>query len=99
MLILQWPLKAVDDLDVLVEMEECLEILLADTASVEGHDIGSCEMNIFIETDRPVETFESVRGALQSGSRWSDIRVAYRSIDGDIYSILWPADLLEFVVR
>jgi hypothetical protein len=99
LLVLQWPLKSEDDLDALVETEERLEILLADTASVEGHDIGSGEMNIFIETDQPVETFESVRGVLQSESRWNDIRVAYRSVAGDTYSILWPADLLEFIVR
>jgi hypothetical protein len=59
-LVLQWPARSVADYDQLVSIEDKLLAIRGD-AVVDGHDIGSGEMNLFITTDRPVVTFDDVR--------------------------------------
>jgi hypothetical protein len=97
-LVLQWPASSPADLDELTSMETDLEEALGDSASVDGHDFGSGEMNIFIETDRPAETFSEAVRTLQDRSRWADVRAAYRDGTEDGYTVLWPQGLERFTV-
>ena len=98
-LVLQWPGSAAADYDALVEMEDLLESALGDSASVDGHDFGSGEMNIFLETDRPVEAFAEVVTVIGNTRRWADVRAAYRDATGERYEILWPETLQQFSVK
>jgi hypothetical protein len=98
-LVLQWAGCSEADFDALVSTEEQLDIALGRDASVDGHDFGSGEMNIFVETDRPVEAFSDVVNALRESPRWGDLRAAYREALGDVYEILWPQNLAEFSVK
>jgi hypothetical protein len=76
-LVLQWPTSSIDDCDAIVEIEDALTKGLV---AVDGDDIGSGEVNIFIHTDDPIRTFEEVRFVLGLRTIWSDIRVAYRAL-------------------
>jgi hypothetical protein len=87
------------DFDALVSMEEQLDASLGRYASVDGHDFGSGEMNLFIETDRPAEAFADAATVLRGGPRWGDLRAAYREALGGPYEILWPQSLGEFSVK
>ena len=79
-------------------MEDQVETALGPHASVDGHDFGSGEMNIFVETDRPTEAFADAAKVLRESPRWGDLRAAYRdALDGP-YQILWPLGLSEFSV-
>ncbi len=98
-LVLQWPGSAAADYDALVEMEDLLESALGDSASVDGHDFGSGEMNIFLETDRPVEAFAEVVTVIGNTRRWANVRAAYRDATGERYEILWPETLQQFSVK
>ena len=98
-LVLQWPGSSAADYDALVEMEDLLESALGDLASVDGHDFGSGEMNIFLETDRPVDAFSEVAAVLGNGPRWVDVRAAYRDATGERYEVLWPEALEQFSVK
>jgi hypothetical protein len=89
----------VADFDALISMEEQLDASLGRYASVDGHDFGSGEMNIFIETDRPAEAFADAANALREGPRWGDLRAAYREALGGPYEILWPRSLGKFSVK
>lgn len=80
-------------------MEEQVGASLGRYASVDGHDFGSGEMNIFIETDRPTEAFADAVNALREGPRWGNLRAAYREARGDTYEILWPRSLRKFSVK
>jgi len=97
-LVLQWPAHAIEDFDRLVAVEDALIERLNERHDVDGHDMGSGEMNIFIHTDDPTRTFAEVKGALRDNSMWDDVRVAYREGSGDDYAVLWPSDLGEFDV-
>jgi hypothetical protein len=98
-LVLQWPGDSEADFDALISMEEQVENALGRYASVDGHDFGSGEMNIFVETDRPTEAFADAANALREGLRWGDLRAAYREARGGPYEILWPRSLRRFSVK
>jgi hypothetical protein len=86
------------DFDKLVSIEDALIDELGDSASVDGHDIGSGEFNIFIFTDSPSGSFQRVQKLLQRVKPDGAMNVAYRDADGKGYVILWPPNLAEFKV-
>jgi len=98
-LVLQWPGSSEAHFDELIKIEEDLEQALTDGASVDGHDFGSGEMNIFIETDEPSRTFATVKQVLSRRPSWAGVRAAYREATGDTYTVLWPAGLTDFKVK
>ena len=99
LLVLQWPGDSKADFDALISMEEQVGAALGRYASVDGHDFGSGEMNIFIETDRPTEAFADAASALRGDPRWGDLRAAYRETRGGHYEVLWPQNLRKFSVK
>lgn len=80
---------SMDEFDELIALEEALEASLPPEHVVDGHDSGSGEMNIFIVTAKPEAAFEDVRGIV-SEAQLDRVRAAFRSEDGDAYTILWP---------
>jgi hypothetical protein len=97
-LVLQWPGSSDADLDELMKLEDELERSLRE-ASVDGHDFGSGEMNIFIETEQPARAFAAVEQILSHWPRWADVRAAYREAPGDTYTVLRPLGQTDFSVK
>src|SRR5258708_2469653 len=95
-LVLQWRTATLPDFDRLIEIEDLLIEHIADYGEVDGHDIGRNEMNIFIVTDDPKQSFERVKSILKHLDVWFTVRAAYRELLGSAYTILWPKDLTEF---
>jgi hypothetical protein len=98
-LVLQWPADSEADFEALISMEEQLGAAIGRYASVDGHDFGSGEMNIFIVTERPTEAFADVANVLCKDPRWGTLRAAYREAQGGTYEILWPEGLQNFSVK
>jgi hypothetical protein len=98
-LVLQWPVSRTKDLDFLIKIEDVLLGMLSKLHEVDGHDIGSGELNIFVLTNDPLTAFDEVKAALPESDVWSDLRVAYRAIDKNGYTILWPTHLSKFEVQ
>jgi hypothetical protein len=88
-LVLQLPTDSVD-YDELVAIEEELLAAVKAPAVVDGHDFGSGEGNIFILTDTPSETLESVLPVLRSRSCERDATLAYRTLGGNLFTVIWP---------
>ena len=82
----------------MIEVENALVANLSAANDVDGHDAGSGEVNIFIDTDDPKRAFKEVMTILGTRDFWVDARVAYREVVGSEYTILWPKDLTEFNV-
>lgn len=97
-LVLQWPSPLSVDLDDIVQAEDRLIESLSDEISVDGHDIGASEANIFILTDDPISTFGKIRDILGKDSIWAGVRVAYREVTGSDYFILYPEGLTAFQI-
>jgi hypothetical protein len=98
-LVLQWPGTSEADFDALIAMEDLLEADLPDAHGfADGHDFGADEMNIFVQTDRPLEAFQDAKTSLSPDPRWAGVRAAYRLAYGDRYVVLWPKTLEVFSV-
>src|SRR5437660_1146101 len=97
-LVLQWPGSSIEDYDGMIELEELLTEALPAESDIDGHDVGADEVNIFIHTDDPQRTFAALRPILSSCNRLTTVRVAFREVSKDVYTILWPTDLGTFEV-
>src|SRR5689334_16024223 len=95
-LVLQWSGSSVDDYDSMISIENSLIEGLPNDSDVDGHDVGSGQINIFIRTDSPMKTFEDVRQIIKNSDAWFDIRIAYRDVEASDYTVLWPRGLKEF---
>jgi hypothetical protein len=78
------------DYDELISIEDELSEVVSAPAVVDGHDLGSGEGNIFILTDNPGATFESVLPVLKDLSRDRDVTVAHRLLVGEEFTVIWP---------
>ena len=97
-LVLQWPSFSMKDYDAMIEVEDILIEKLSEANDVDGHDAGTDEVNIFIQTDNPQSAFNEIKAILGSSAYWADIKVAYREVLKREYTILWPKDLDKFEV-
>jgi hypothetical protein len=98
-LTLQFRGDSLGDYDAMAALEDELREELGDSADVDGHDVGSGETNIFIFTSDPAATFQLVRRALERTQRLQAVTAAYREVDGERYTVIWPEGLSEFTVE
>lgn len=97
-LVLQFSADSVEDFDRLIALEDRLIEELDDVATVDGHNFGSGQFNIFILTDDPAAVFGEAQGIVINQGVPNVMRSAYREMDGEDYMILWPPSLTEFSV-
>jgi len=96
--VLQFPGSSRDDFDLLIEIEDELEDWVCEIADVDGHDFGSGEMNIFLFTNEPKETFDQAKKVVEQKQLLSVLRAAYRHVESEEYMPLWPKELADFRV-
>jgi hypothetical protein len=89
-LVLQFCGDSLNDLDALVALEDELIEELGDSADVDGHDRGSGANHIFILTSDPAATFRRLRPVLERTQQLQVVRAAYREVDGERYTVIWP---------
>ena len=89
-LVLQFPITENFDFDALIGLETKLIFELGNEHDVNGHDLGSGEINIFIHTNNPNNAFEKVK-ALLSDQFASSLKAAYRIVGADQFIWLHPA--------
>jgi hypothetical protein len=97
-LVLQLPASSIEDYDAIIELEETLMMTLGDIGRVDGHDSGAGEMNIFILADDPKTAFEQLREVLRASGFFLELKVAYREVGNDTFSILYPAYPANFTI-
>jgi hypothetical protein len=91
-LALQFPGRSAADYDTMVALEAALIAALAEAAEVDGHDVGTDAMNLFIFTDDPAATFELAKPVLECHEQLEWVTAAYREVTGDRYTVIWPPD-------
>lgn len=89
-LVLQFPSCGLKDYDNMIELENDLVKILSNFADVDGHDMGSGEMNIYILTNSPEDTFAKCLEILKKRGLLQVLRAAFRDASGNQYNNLWP---------
>lgn len=89
---LQFPEDSFADLDTLVRFEDSLCNVLGDRHDVDGHDLGSGEVNFFVLTDDPQAALGEIHEVLRCWFSHPLVRAAARRADGETYELLWPVD-------
>jgi hypothetical protein len=97
-LVLQLPGNSIRDYDSLIEFEDEIIARLGNIGDVDGHDMGMGEMNIFIRTDHPKLAFDAIKLLPRAKPILSQLKVAYRDVGGDNYTILYPPELSSFSI-
>jgi hypothetical protein len=88
------------DYDWLIDIEQKIENLLPDSAEVDGHDMGSDEMNLFIVAESPNDAFERILSSLPELKTRPGYRAAFRDSYGSSnYTVLWPEGVTHFSVN
>ena len=83
-----WDSSRFDDL---ISLEEKLISAVGSRGSVDGHDAGSGEANIFILTEVPIEILRDCIPVVQQ-SPLSPFTAGYRDVKSDSYERLLPND-------
>ena len=96
-LVLQFDLSAPDDFDAVLAVEEQLTEALEGMAEVEGHNVGTRLMHVFIWCDEADETFTSVRDVVDT-EMLDHARAGWRHADDETFTPLWPPGLERFDV-
>ncbi len=99
LLVLQFPCKSEKDLDLLIEMEDKLDACIESTSEVDGHDIGRDEMNLFIYSSEPTACFKQAKLLLCDMVAINTMKAAFRHLDSNEYTVLWPEELENFEVQ
>jgi len=87
------------DFDAIVNLEDEIQQIVEPLAEVDGHDVGSGEMNIFILAADPVATFDQTKPLLGAASLLDKVSVAYRELHSNDFTLLWSASSTEnFIV-
>jgi hypothetical protein len=90
-LVFQFRGDTLADYDAMIALEDELIAELRDSADVDGHDSGSGETNIFIFTSDPAATFDRARPVLDRRQCLQSVTAAFRQVDGESYTVIWPA--------
>ena len=84
------------DLERLLQWEQRLAECLSASATVDGHDFGSGEFNVFVFTDNPEATFRTIQSCKENQTMTWPTAAAYRHTDRDNYVVLWPPGQEQF---
>ena len=84
------PSSSLREYDLGISHEESIRAGIGDFASVDGHDIGSGEMNIFFFNEKPKLTFERINVMPSVANHMSNMKVGYREVAEDEYTPLYP---------
>jgi hypothetical protein len=89
---------AIADFDALIRLEDAITKKLGDLGSVDGHDAGSGEMNIFLFTDEPVAAFGRIKPLAEDLGLLDHLAAAYRETGGRDYVVIYPPGRTNFGV-
>ncbi len=97
-LVLQWNASSINDYDDMIWVEEAIKNGIRHVASVEGHDVGTGQVNLFLNTNEPYRAFDEIKRILGSRDFMIGLRAAFREQSESDYRIIYPIGLASFSV-
>ncbi len=81
----------------MIDLESRLIDGLSGDHLVDGHDVGSSEMNVFVHTSDPHLACSEVRHLMNEDEE-EQAKIAVRPFESDEYTVLWPHDQNTFSI-
>ena len=97
--VVQFDHESLSDFDDLIRMENHLLHRLGNLAVVDGHDFGSREANIFLDSEHPQLLVRALLNLCTEGIIDDSLRVGCREEGDDSYNLLHPVDGGKFIVK
>jgi len=97
-LVLQMPFATLTDYDDMIRFEDAVTRELGALGTVDGHDAGSREMNVFLFTDDPAAAFDRIRPIAGALGLLAKLVAAYRDIDSEEFVVVYPPGRTDFAV-
>ncbi len=82
----------------MIELEGAIRRALGNLGRVDGHDAGSAEMNIFIFADHPKLAFQAIKQLLGTRDFMPELKVAFREVGQDDFTVIHPPSLTHFAI-
>lgn len=89
-LVIKFWRKSLSDEAFLATIEGELKQALGDTVELEGHDVSPKEINLFMLTADPRNSFRRAKGVLERLGVEHGISAAFRLVGGAQFTSIWP---------
>ncbi len=89
-LIIKFWRQSLADEGFLATIEAELKQALGNAVELEGYDVSPKEINLFMMTAEPKDTFRRVRNVLEKIGVVNGVSAAYRLVGGARFTSLWP---------
>ena len=89
-IVLQFPESFFADTPAILTFEEKLSSSMPRTQTYDGYDTGSGTTNFIIYSNTPNAVLANFRKYIGTNKVEKKVRIAYRSVDADVWTNLWP---------
>ena len=90
-LVIKFWRQSLEEESFLATVQEELKSVLGDAATLDGYDVSDKEINLFVVTPDPKQSFRRIKRVLESRATMQGVSAAYRLIGGAQFTSIWPA--------
>ena len=89
-LVIKFWRKSLESEAFLAEIENEAQGVLGSTAKVDGYDVSTDEINLFVITPDPKHSFRRINRVLENRAIVRGVSAAYRLVGGAQFTSIWP---------
>lgn len=89
-LVIKFWRKSLEDDTFLSKVQDELKGVLGGTAELDGYDIGAKEINLFVVTPDPKQSFRRINTVLKDRGIVQGVSAASRLVGGAYFTSIWP---------
>jgi hypothetical protein len=89
-LVIKFWRKSLEDETIVSKIQSELKSVLGDSAELDGYDIGAKEINLFVVTPDPKQSFRRINAVLEHRGIVQGVSAASRLVGGAHFTSIWP---------
>ncbi len=89
-LVIKFWRRSLPDQDAVASIQDELKEVLGDSAALDGYDVNAKEINLFVVTPDPKQSFRKIRPVLDAHGIVQGVSAAHRLVGGARFTSLWP---------
>ena len=89
-LVIKFWRKSLVDETIVSKIQSELKSVLGDSAELDGYDIGAKEINLFVVTPDPKQSFRRINTVLEHRGIVQGVSAASRLVGGAHFTSIWP---------